>query len=191
MQRLTSSGPFGRSSIAYCTQPRNTASGLRCSQKPIQPERARCVANERIPIATATCSGVRAATKHARSVCVSNIPRTADLRTRRRVDGSAVCASMGRPQLVRDTTLSREGKSQRGAHKPEYRQRGESCLRGYGIANIPPEESSRFSAGRTSNIVRSGLHRGVVFTWPVRYARMAACATPLGRVLTCRDESSR
>jgi len=31
--------------------------------------------------------------------------------------------------------------------------------RGYGIANIPPEESSRFSAGRTSNIVRSGLHR--------------------------------
>jgi len=89
-----------------------------------------------------------------------------------------------------ETPHSPEGKSQRGAHKPEYRQR-ESCLRGYGIANIPPEESSRFSAGRTSNIVRSGLHRGVVFTWPVRYARMAACATPLGRVLTCRDESSR
>jgi hypothetical protein len=32
--------------------------------------------------------------------------------------------------------LSREGKSQRGAHKPEYRRR-ETCLRGDGIANIP------------------------------------------------------
>jgi len=32
--------------------------------------------------------------------------------------------------------LSREGTSQRGAHKPEYRRR-ETCLRGCGITNIP------------------------------------------------------
>ncbi|WP_254861353.1 hypothetical protein [Natronomonas gomsonensis] len=38
--------------------------------------------------------------------------------------------------MVGDTTLSREGKSQRGAHKPEYRRR-ETYLRGDGIANIP------------------------------------------------------
>ncbi|GAB3329540.1 hypothetical protein GCM10027355_35710 [Haloplanus salinarum] len=43
---------------------------------------------------------------------------------------------MGRPQLVGVTTLSREGKSQREAHKPEYWRR-EICLRGNGIANIP------------------------------------------------------
>jgi len=144
--RLTSSGPFGRSSIAYCTQPRNTASGLRCSQKPIQPERARCVANERIPIATATCSGVRAATKHT-PICVrlehSSNSRLANSKAGRWL---GPCASRGTTTTgQRHHTLPR-GKSQRGAHKPEYRQR-ESCLRGYGIANIPPEESSRFSAG--------------------------------------------
>jgi hypothetical protein len=38
--------------------------------------------------------------------------------------------------MVGDTTLSREGKSQREAHKPEY-PRGEICLRGDGIVNIP------------------------------------------------------
>ena len=43
---------------------------------------------------------------------------------------------MGRPQLVGDTTLPREGQSQREAHKPEY-QRRETCLRGCSIANIP------------------------------------------------------
>jgi len=105
-----------------------------------------------------------------RSVCVSNIPRTADLRTRRRVDGSARAPHVGRPQLVRDTTLSRRGKSQRGAHKPEYRQRGKlpPWVR---YSQHPTGGILALQRGRTSNIVRSGLHRGVVFTWPVRYAR--------------------
>jgi putative transposase len=42
---------------------------------------------------------------------------------------------VGRPYLVGVITLSREGQSQRGAHKPEY-PHGETYLRGCGIANI-------------------------------------------------------
>ncbi len=71
-----------------------------------------------------------------RSRRVADVPRTTGWRIRSRVDGTARAPQVGRPQLVGATTLSREGKSQRGAHKPEYRRR-ETCLRGYGIANIP------------------------------------------------------
>src|SRR6056297_3580097 len=66
---------------------------------------------------------------------VSDVPRTTGWQ-RSRVDGTARAPQVGRPQLVGVSTLSREGQSQRGAHKPEYRRR-ETCLRGDGIANIP------------------------------------------------------
>ena len=72
-----------------------------------------------------------------RSRRFADVPRTAGWHEYgSRVDGTACAPQVGRPQLVGVITLSREGKSQRGAHKPEYPQ-GETCLRGDGIANIP------------------------------------------------------
>jgi hypothetical protein len=86
-----------------------------------------------------------------RPVRAPHIPRTTGWRIRSRVDGTARASRVGRRQLVRDTILPREGKSQREAHKPEYRlSRREICLRGCGVANIPPEESHPFSGGRMS-----------------------------------------
>ena len=65
---------------------------------------------------------------------LADVPRTTGWQ-RSRVDGTARASQVGRPLLVGATTLSREGNSQREAHKPEYPQ-GETCLREW-IANIP------------------------------------------------------
>ena len=67
--------------------------------------------------------------------------------------GESEVGSMARPVRLEwdddnwsEIPYPREGKSQREAHKPEYRlSRREICLRGCGIANIPPEESHPFS----------------------------------------------
>ncbi len=49
---------------------------------------------------------------------VRDVPKTARLRTK--ADGTARAIRVGRPRMVGGTTRSREGKSQRSAHTPEY-----------------------------------------------------------------------
>ena len=84
---------------------------------------------------------------------VADVPRTTGWQ-RSRVDGTACAPHVGRPHLIGATTLSREGESQRGAHKPEYRRR-ETCLRGNGITNIPTRGIQPLQGLKDINKVRS------------------------------------
>ncbi len=83
-----------------------------------------------------------------RSHSVRDVLRAAH-RASSQADGTARAVRVGRPQLVGDTTPSR--KSQRTAHRPEYRPPGwEYCVRGIGIAETPTDETPSSTTGRMS-----------------------------------------
>ncbi|QSG13234.1 Transposable element [Halapricum desulfuricans] len=103
---------------------------------------------------------------------VRNVPEAA-YEQRSQADGTARAVRVGRPQLVGDTTPSR--KSQRTAHRPEYRPpQRECCLRGITdrlrLQRRKPRRSRRGGCHRTTVAVGGEVETN---TFARRYSSMA------------------